>query len=313
MGRPMAVDTPPGRPRVSVVVVSYNTSGLLKECLAALTAPGSGADEVVVVDNASQDGSPDMVASHFPSVVLVRNPRNVGFGAANNQGLDVMSGEVALLLNSDARPAPGAVARLADVVARPGCVACGGALRFPDGRPQASACSRLTLWRVFCEQTALEKLLRGSRLFNGYWLNPWLPDKDPSPVEQVMGACLMMRPVERFDERFFLYCEDTELCLRLRRHGEVLFVPDAAFVHELGASSAAARWTSVARYNAGKELYFAIHHGVVASATCWAIDRLGALARLLAYALCLRRDQARLWWRVFTAPRLGPPRPPDSV
>lgn len=313
MCRSMASDAQPTRPRVSVIVVSYNTAGHLRSCLAALTAAGSGAFEVIVVDNASHDGSPEMVAAEFPGVVLIRNTKNVGFGAANNQGLDAMAGDVALLLNSDARPEPGAVARLAETMVDKGVVACGGALRFPDGRPQGSACSRLTLWRVFCEQAALEKVFKGSRFFNGYWLNNWLPENRDSEVEQVMGACLMLRPVERFDERFFLYCEDTELCLRLRRNGKILFVPSAVFVHELGASSAASRWQSIARYSAGKELYFAIHHGKLASAACWLINRMGALMRFAVYGLAFRRTQAGLWWRVLTAPRSGPPRPPDSV
>ena len=309
----MAEHALPNRPRVSVVVVSYNTLGLVRSCLAALTAEGSGADEVIVVDNASKDGTPEMVRSEFPGVVLIANTRNVGFGAANNQGLAAMTGDVALLLNSDAEPEAGAISCLAEVMRDPAVIACGGALRFPDGRRQGSACSRLTLWRVFCEQTALEKVLKGSRLFNGYWLNDWLPRDRPSEVEQVMGACLMMRPVEQFDERYFMYCEDTELCLRLRKHGKILYVPDAGFVHELGASSSATRWVSVARYNHGKELYFAIHHGPVASAACWVIDRLGALMRLLVYAVTLRKASTSLWWRVLTAPRSGPPRPPDSA
>lgn len=125
----------------------------------------------------------------------------------------------------------------------------------------------------------------------------------------------MMRPVERFDERFFLYCEDTELCARLRRHGVILYVPDAEFVHELGASSSAGRWRSVARYNRGKELYFGIHHGSASMAACFLLNRLGAALRLVAWGIPTLltlslvprfRSKAGLFVRVLFAPLRGP-------
>ncbi len=304
----MSKDGPPTLPRVTVVVVSYNTKDLLRTCLAAL----QDVHEVVVVDNASMDGSPAMVEAEFPRAKLIANRCNVGFGVANNQGLDEMSGDVALLLNSDAMPQPGAISRLAEAMSDPSVIGCGGRLQFPDGRDQPSACSKLTLWRVFCEQTYMEKLFARSRALNSYWLSRWLPRDQTSEVEQVMGACLMFRPVERFDPRFFLYCEDTELCLRLRRHGSILFVPDALFTHHLGASTAGTRWESVARYNRGKELYFSIHGSKIAAAICWTLDRSGALLRLLTHALMFNRAKVKLWWKVLTAPVSGPLLPPDS-
>lgn len=252
--------------RISVVVVSYNTRELLRACLNSIERH----HETIVVDNASSDGSPDMVAAEFPHVVLIRSERNLGFGAANNRGMEVAKGQFVLLLNSDAEAKPGAIDRLADAMAD-GVVAAGGKLLHPDGRLQESAAGKLTLWVVLCEQLYLE------RLFHPYWRSASLPLG--GDVEQVMGACLMMRPIERFDERFFLYCEDTELCRRLRTHGRILYVPDAEFVHHLGSSGSSARWRSVALYNRGKELYFAIHHGRLASAACLMLDRLGAFLR----------------------------------
>jgi GT2 family glycosyltransferase len=156
------------------------------------------------------------------------------------------------------------------------------------------------------------------KLVGGYWRSffIWQKIAKPTEVAQVMGACLMMRPLERFDERFFLYCEDTDLCKRLRRHGTIVYdgcPPD--FVHELGSSSSGEnRWLGVARYNRGKELYFSIHHGAAASAVCWLFDRLGAFARLVLYVILdmftlgKRHASVKLWWKVLTAPRLGPDR-----
>ena len=302
-----------------MIVVSYNTRDALRRCLDSL----EGADEVIVVDNASTDGSAEMVASSYPSVVLVRNDRNRGFGAANNQGLDLMSGEIALLLNSDASAKPGALDALNRVMEDPSVVACGGLLRFPDGRVQQSCCNRLTLWAVFCEQWFLEKMFPRSRVFSPYWETNRIlaePVREKFEVEQVMGACLCLRPVERFDERFFLYCEDTELCHRLRKHGEIVYVPGAEFVHELGASSGQ-RWEAVARYNRGKELYFSIHRGAFASFIAWKKNREGALLRLLTWSVASLftlflvarfRRKATLFLRVLFAPKAGPPAPPDS-
>ncbi|HRF59574.1 MAG TPA: glycosyltransferase family 2 protein [Fimbriimonadaceae bacterium] len=301
-------------PGISVIVVSYNTRDLLRRCLRSLDA----GCETIVVDNASSDGSAEMVATEFPDATLIRNAENRGFGAANNQGLAVARGKLVLLLNSDAAADPGAVATLAQAFDDPNVVAAGGRLHGSDGRTQLSTANRLTLWAVFCEQTALEKVFPGSRWFSPYWNTERLlaERKASALTEQVMGACLMMRPIERFDERFFLYCEDTELCRRLRRHGEIVFVPAAGFVHELGASSGgSARWRSVARYNRGKELYFSIHGGPIAAATAWALNRMGALLRLLiAGVACLLtlgvarrpRDRAALFAKVLFAPIDGP-------
>ncbi len=308
-------------PRVSVIVVSFNTRDLLARCLASL----GRSHEVIVIDNASADGSAEMVAADYPWVKLIRNATNRGFGPANNQGLDAMTGAFALFLNSDAEAEPGAVEALADVLdADPGLVAAGGRLVSPDGSTQNSTANRLTPWAVFCEQTLLEKVFPRSRRLSPYWNTArLLASGEPvARTEQVMGACLMTRPVERFDERFFLYCEDTELCRRLRRHGEIAYVPAARFRHELGASSSNLRWLAVARYNRGKELYFRLHHGLFSYWVALKLDRLGALGRMLGWlvptvltlGLAGRfRRKVALFARVLFAPFGGPPRPRDTA
>ncbi|MEX2244171.1 MAG: glycosyltransferase family 2 protein [Fimbriimonadaceae bacterium] len=294
--------------RLSVIVVSYNTRDLLGRCLESL----GEADEVMVVDNASADGSAEMVASRFPSFQLIRNSSNRGFGAANNQGLDLVTGDLVLFLNSDAVARPGALQGLVSVMdSHADVVACGGRLESADGLLQESCANALTLWALFCEQSYLEKLFPRSRLFSPYWVSSRLlsAQSELHDVEQVMGACLMVRPVERFDERFFLYCEDTELCRRLRRRGRIVWVPSAVFEHALGASSQA-RWEAVARYNRGKELYFLIHFGRATAFVAFLIDRAGALARLLVWSLAsvatlflVRsiRERAWMWVRVLFA------------
>jgi len=306
-------------PRLSVVVVSYNACASLRRCLDSL----ADADEVIVVDNASQDGSAKMVEAEFPEVRLIKNDLNRGFGAANNQGLDLMTGDVALLLNCDAYAKLGSLQVIRRVMQDESVVACGGRLEFLDGRIQASCANQLTLWALFCEQSLLEKAFPRSRILSPYWETDRLlagPVIEAHEVEQVMGACLCLRPVERFDERFFLYCEDTELCRRLQKHGRIVYVRWAEFVHELGTSSAE-RWEAVARYNRGKELYFLIHHGRGASFAALFLDRLGAALRMLAWGLpCALtaflhtglREKSAMFFRVLTAPAAGPPLPADS-
>ncbi len=296
---------------LSVIVVSYNTRDLLRRCLLSLDE----AAQVIVVDNASQDGSADMVAAEFPRVTLIRNATNRGFGAANNQGLRIARHERALLLNSDAAARPDALRRIAEALDGPNVIAAGGSLISPDGSLQPSTANRLTLWAVTCEQFWLEKLFPHSRLLAPYWTTNRLPRDQVSDVGQVMGACLAMKRGLEFDERFFLYCEDTELCRRLADRGRIVYEPRAEFDHELGASSAGAdRWKSIARYNRGKELYFRIHHGASAAFACWVLNRLGALVRLLIWLLigpfkALRGGwppQPRWFAKVLVAPIQGP-------
>jgi GT2 family glycosyltransferase len=297
---------------VSVVVVSYNTLDKLRKCLRCIEAH----HEVIVVDNASRDGSAEMVRKEFPSVVLIQNANNRGFGAANNQGLDAAKRDLVLYLNSDAYAEPGAIDDLASYFSDPGVVAAGGRLLNTDGSLQLSSANELTLWAVLCEQLLLEKAFPRSPVLSPYWNSHRLTDT--AEVEQVMGACLMVRPLERFDERFFLYCEDTELCKRLRRHGRILYVPAARFTHELGSSSELARWQSVARYNRGKELYFRLHYGLPASALCWVLDRLGAALRIVLWLLMsiatigtreTYKQRVFLFLKVLLAPVNGPARP----
>jgi GT2 family glycosyltransferase len=295
---------------VSVIVVNYNTKEQLRRCLGCIET----SHETIVVDNASSDGSAEMVQQDFPRVKLVRNQGNRGFGAANNQGLDLAAKDLVLFLNSDCYAEPGAIELLATVFEDSNVVAAGGELRNPDGSFQPSVARKLTLWAVFLEQTYLDRALRPFGL--GYWVDR--PFRDRTEVDQVMGACLMMRKGERFDERYFLYCEDTDLCERLRKVGKIVLEPKAKFTHELGSSSMGpGRWQSVARYNRGKELYFENHHGRFAAWICLILDRLGALLRLLLWSIAsiltlgmMKSAPGRvgLFWNVLTSPLGGPDR-----
>jgi GT2 family glycosyltransferase len=272
-------------PDVSVIIVSYNTRELLRECIESiLCGQGNGITvEVIVVDNASADGSAPMVAERFPQARLIANPNNRGFGAACNQGLEIARGRYALILNADIRAQQGALQRLVGFMnAHPDAAVCGGQLRYPDGRVQPSCARELTLWWVFCEQSMLAKLFPCTRLFGGYWRTHW-DFRATIETEQVMGACMMLRrPLPRFDEDYFLYCEDTDLCYRVRQAGgKIYYVHDAVFVHHLGASGESQRAQMVIYYNRGKERYFRKFHGAWQARVCRWLNKGGALLRML--------------------------------
>ncbi len=272
---------------VSVIVVSFNTKEQLRTCLAHL-----GQDEqIIVVDNSSSDGSAEMVREQFPHVTLLALDDNVGFGPANNLGAAQADRDLLLYLNSDAYAEEGAITRLAATFDDPSVAAAGGKLLNLDGSLQNSTAEALTLGRVWMEQLLLDKVLQRVAPLSpaNYWNTKRLVSTGSSPTDtpQVMGACLMTRRSfeERFDEDFFLYCEDTELCHRLSRHGRIVYVPKAVFTHELGSSSRNRRWLAVARYNAGKEMFFSKTLGDRAAKHCAFANRVGALLRLFLWAI----------------------------
>ena len=265
--------------KVSVIVVAFRSAETIDRCISSLPEDA----EIIVVENVAESDNIGETALP-PRVYRVRNEINTGFGRACNQGIEIASGDYALILNPDAwADSAEDVARLSNFMEQNAdCVAVGGRLMLSNGKVQLSCARELTLWRVFLEQALLEKIAFG------YWIDTAAVSQ-PVEVPQVTGACFMMKRINgdflRFDDRFFLYCEDTELMKRLATHGNIYHEPNAVFHHELGASSIANRWFAVACYNRGKELYFEIHHGKLSSFLCFTFNRLGALLRLLIWTV----------------------------
>jgi N-acetylglucosaminyl-diphospho-decaprenol L-rhamnosyltransferase len=229
---------------VSVVIVSFNAREHLERCLDAVAG---GEHEVVVVDNASSDGSPALVRERFPSVRLVELEENVGFGAANNAGVEAASGRWLLLLNSDAWPVDDALDRLvafAEAYPRAGIV--GPRLRNTDGSLQPSVRGYPTLWRIATEYLFLRRLAPRSDALNAFY-GGGFDHASVREVEALKGAVLLAgreayEQVGGFDPAYFMYGEEMDLCYRVRRAGwAVVFDPDAEFVH-VGGVSTGARW-----------------------------------------------------------------------
>ncbi len=235
--------------RVTAVVVSYNTADLLEAALASVAAQAATA---IVVDNASTDDSVERVRRRAGDVRLIANAENVGFARANNQALAQVTTEFALLLNSDAEAAPGAVealVRFMDGHALAG-VASGG-LDGTDGVSQKPARRFPAVGRTLAEGLRLHKLLpsgaRGRWLLGTYW-----DEAGPRPVDWVWGTFLLVRmeavrEVGGFDERHFMYGEDIEWCARMWGRGwQCWIVPEARALHH-GGRSAALTWDRAQR------------------------------------------------------------------
>jgi GT2 family glycosyltransferase len=262
------MDSPTGTPQLSVSIVSYRTPGLLSACLSTLEAERERIDlDVIVVDNASADGSAELVERDFPWVRLVRNQRNVGFGAAHNAALRLARGRYWLLLNSDATPKPGALASLVDFMdANPSIAVAGPKLLYPDGAVQGSRRRFPTPATLFLESTQLQRFWPDNPVLRRYYVQD-RSDAETQDVDWLVGACLCIRPaaasqVGLLDERFFLYSEELDWCRRFRAAGwRISYVPGAEVVHLEGASS---RLDLAARdrlFQASKIAYAAKWHG----------------------------------------------------
>jgi GT2 family glycosyltransferase len=232
---------------VSVVVVSYNTRDWLGRCLASIPAAArDNTVEVIVVDNASRDGSADAVADAFPEAQVIRNSENVGFGRAVNQGAKFARGEYVMLLNPDGNLEPHAIDRLVGFArSNPQYVICGGRTVSPTGELDPRSCwAAPSLWSLACGATLLSTLRPGSPLFDPEAMGDF--GRDHARQVDIVTGCLLLASLEDwrslggFDERYFVYGEDADLCLRATAQtGRACAItPDAVMVHAVGASSA---------------------------------------------------------------------------
>ncbi|MGD9548969.1 MAG: glycosyltransferase family 2 protein [Candidatus Krumholzibacteriia bacterium] len=253
---------------LSVVIVNWNTCGLLRDCLASLPAATAGlAVEILVVDNASQDGTAAMIGREFPHVRLLEAGGNLGFARANNLALPRTAGDMVLLLNPDTVCPPGSVTRLFAFMHRhPGAGAAGPRLVDAEDRPTLSFGFFPRLrdhWLGFLDPRRL--WLRGP-LARRIVVAP--SRSEPShPVDYVVGACLLMRRhaldrVGPLDERFFLYFEETDWCYRARAAGlEIWFCGEAEVRHLEGAAAGSVSGFSARQFQLSYRLFVAKHYG----------------------------------------------------
>lgn len=255
-------------PRVSACIVNWNTREQLVRCVGALLACGAaGRTEVIVVDNASGDGSAAAVAEAFGGrATLVANDENRLYAAANNQAFALARGEYILILNPDAYVAPEAISRLMACVAEsPQAAAAAPQLILPDGTVQRSCRRFPSPWWLFCEATLLRRAFPRTRLFGGYMYGEW-DMSAPQAVDQPMASCLLVRSEDLrtaggFDEAFPMFFNDVDLCFRLAQAGrKVLYVPTAKCFHDHGASTRQVRAAMVAQSNRSLAAFYRKHY-----------------------------------------------------
>ncbi len=223
---------------ISFIIVNWNTRDLLRGCLDSIAITVKiPTYEIIVVDNASSDGSTDMLAREYPSVQVIANAENRGFGAANNQAFAVMKGRYALLINTDAVLTEGAVEKLWRFAeAHPRAAIVCGQLLNADGSKQNSIAAFPTLLSLCLNTSLLEYL------FPGRYPSKRYEHREPLEVESAIGACMMVRSqalkeVSFFDERYFFFFEETDLAYAMKRAGWAVYqVPDAHIYHFQGQS-----------------------------------------------------------------------------
>jgi len=229
---------------IAVIVVNWNAREDLRLCLrSVLDAPPRAACPVWVVDNASSDGSADMVRAEFPQAHLLENSANLGFSKANNQAITRSDSRYVLLLNSDAWAHPGALDQLiAFADAHPQAGIVGPKVLNPDGSLQLSCRRFPSLGAGLFRNTYLGRLFPRNRYAQNYLMTDF-DHTHARPVDWVSGCAMLLRrtmldAIGSLDERFFMYCEDVDICQRAGQAGwDVLYDPDALVTHTIGRSS----------------------------------------------------------------------------
>lgn len=231
-------------PKVSIIVVSYNTRDMTLDCLRSVQAETRLPYELIVVDNASTDGSAEAIAAEFPGITFLAETDNHGFAKANNIAAERATGEYILLLNPDTVVLDGAIDKLvAFAEARPEAKLWGGRTLYGDGSLNPGSCWRkLTLWNTFCRTSGLTGVFPNSSLFHSQAYGGW--DRLSERQVDIITGCLLLirtedwRTLGGFDLTFFMYGEDSDLSLRATRDlaASPRMTPDAVIVHYGGAS-----------------------------------------------------------------------------
>lgn len=251
-------------PSISIIIVNWNTRALLQRCLESILAyPPTEKFEILVVDNASGDDSKGMLHQHFSTVRVIANQKNLGFARANNQAAYQARGRYLLLLNPDTLVRPTALPALVaylDTHLNVGAV--GPRILNPDGSLQVSAHPFPTLLREAWRMLHLDRLLPLSQYPLALWQSA-----EPQPVDVLMGACILLRRElvqanTLFDEQFFIYSEEVDLCRRIRQAGwELHWLPSAVITHYGAQSTRQVADQMFLELYRNKVKYFRKHHG----------------------------------------------------
>ncbi|MBI1849671.1 MAG: glycosyltransferase family 2 protein [Planctomycetes bacterium] len=297
---------------VSIIVISFNTRDLTLACLNSVFEHTSRISyQVIVVDNASIDGSPIEIAARFPQADLIAVGDNLGFARGNNLAVEHATGKYLLLLNPDTIVLDRAIEKLhAFAEHRPDAGIFGGRTLFPDGSLNPASCwGRPTPWSAFCLASGLTSVFRGTRAFDPESLGWWARDY-PREVDIVTGCFLLMRRdlwdrLGGFDDAFFMYGEEADLCLRARRaRVRCVIYPEAQIIHYGGASERVLEDKMVRLFSAKARLFRKHWSPIAARFGVFTLD-LWAWSRAIAFGVLQRvrperaasHDTWRAIWR----------------
>jgi GT2 family glycosyltransferase len=299
-------------PLISVIIVSWNARSYLEQCLTSLTSEMWRYPlEIIVVDNASTDGSPESVENRFPNVRLVRNTSNLGFSKANNQGIAQSTGKYICFVNSDVKVLDGCITKLVDYMqAHPNVGMAGPSMLGPDGRVGRSCRGFPTVWNMLCHALGLDFIFPKVRLFGGYALRFW-PHDTTRRVDILGGWFWIVRrealdEVGLLDEEFFFYAEDMDWCKRFHLNGlRVDYVAEAVSIHFGGGSSKRAPLKYHIQRQRADLHYWKKHHSKLGQAAYFCICLVYQTTRLLGNGVLLpffprsgdRAHAVELSWR----------------
>ena len=273
---------------LTIIIVSWNTSDLLRDCLASVYAnPPDCEFDLWVVDNASSDNSVDVVQQQFPQVNLLINESNIGFAEANNQAIEASQSTYVLLLNPDTIAQPESISSLVKFMEQhPEAGAAGSRLLNPDQSLQPSCHPQPTLAREFWRMFHLDLL----HPYGSYKMELWNTDV-PHDVDIIQGASLILRRevIDRIgflDATYFMYSEEVDLCYRMQQAGWRLYwVPQSRVIHYGGQSTRQIAEKMFLELYRGKVIFFRKHYGTWSAKKYKAVLFLAALPRILAAVL----------------------------
>jgi len=314
-------------PDLSIVIVNWNVRDLLRRCLQSLNPKFQWANgqnhigsfvighltiEIIVVDNASTDGSVEMVRQEFPGVKLIASETNLGYTGGNNLGIKSSQGRYVLLLNPDTEVVGDALSKMvAYMDAHPTVGALGPQLLNSDGSIQSSRRRFPTLSTAFVESTVIQQWWPDNRILRRYYVHDQ-PDDAISEVDWVTGACILLRreaveQVGLLDDEFFMYSEELDWCRRAHDAGwKVIYLPTAQVIHHEGKSSEQVMLFRHIRFQCSKIRYFRKHHGRWAAALVRAFLLLNyayllaieSLKWLVGHKRTLRAARVKAYWQV---------------
>jgi GT2 family glycosyltransferase len=277
---------------LSIIVVSWNAKSYVQECLTSLSQQSLNVSiEIIVVDNASSDGTPEMVQQQFPHMILIRNSENLGFAKANNIGLRVAKGRYLCLINSDVNVPPECLQTIHDFMEQnPAVGVAGPRMLTTDGLVSRSYMRFPTLWNSFCNALSLDSVFKGSHLFGGVLMSDF-DNKKTSEVDVLNGWFLVVRReaadlVGFLDESFFMYGEDIDWSYRFHHAGwGRVYFAGASALHYGGASSKAASTRFYIQMHRANLQYWKKHYSRVGVLGYWLTTLVHHALRTMAYSL----------------------------